>query len=87
MNASPEPSSRRHWLYRPENLRKLWWWGGVVLALTVVAQLVWPIHGHFGVDEWLGFFAVYGFGTCVAMIVGANLLGRLVKRKDTYYDE
>lgn len=87
MSEPSRPSPRRHWLYRPESIRKLWWWGGAVLALTVLAQLVWPLHGHFGFDEWFAFFALYGFGACIAMILGANLLGRLIKREDTYYDD
>jgi len=75
-----------HWLYRPENIRKLWRWGSAVLALTVLGQIIWHVHGHFGFDGWFAFFAIYGYATCVAMIVLANWLGRFVKRGDTYYE-
>lgn len=78
--------SRRHWLYRPENIRKLWIAGAVVLALTVAAQIGVVIHGHFGFDGWFAFFAGYGFLSCVAMVLFAKVLGWFIKRRDTYYD-
>jgi len=59
----------------------------VILAVSVVLQFGAHIHGHFGVDGTLGFNAWYGFITCVAMVLGAKLLGILIKRKDTYYDD
>ena len=76
-----------HWLVRPATIRKLWWGGGIVLALTVVAQLVIKVKGYFGVDDWLGFGAVFGFISCVAMVVVAKLLGFALKRDQDYYKE
>ena len=76
-----------HWLVRPTTIRWLWIIMFVILAVSVVLQFGAHIHGHFGVDETLGFNAWYGFITCVAMVAGAKLLGILIKRKDTYYDD
>ena len=78
-------NEQRHWLYRPENIRKLWLWGAGILAASVLAQVVFEVHGHFGFDSWFGFNAFYGFITCTAMVLFAKLLGVLVKRPDTYY--
>jgi len=78
-------SDRRHWLYRPDSVGKLWRWGGIVLAITVAAQVYWHVHGHFGFDGWFAFNAIYGFATCVAMVLFAKVLGWLVKRPDSYY--
>lgn len=75
------------WFYRPENVRRLSRVGMVVLALTVFAQLFVHVHGYFHVDEWFAFNAVYGFVSCVAMVLGAKFLGKLLKRPDTYYLE
>ena len=80
-------NDKRHWLYRPENIRKLWYWGAGILALTVLAQIVFHVHGHFGFDSWFGFNAVYGFVTCAGMVLFAKLLGVFVKRDDTYYED
>jgi len=80
-------NDQRHWLYRPENTRKLWRWGFGILSASVLAQLVFAVHGHFGFDGWFGFNAVYGFLTCMTMVLFAKLLGTFVKRDDTYYQD
>jgi len=56
-----------------------------VLALTVLAQLLIKVKGYFGVDDWIGFGAVFGFLSCLAMVLVAKFLGIFLKRKDDYY--
>jgi hypothetical protein len=80
---SPSPP---HWLTRPATIRALWWVGGIVLALVTLAGKLVDIHPHFGIDGGFGFYSWYGFGTCVAMVVVAKVLGVVLKRKDTYYE-
>lgn len=77
----------KSWLYRPENRKKLWWGFAFVLAVTVLAQLLIPVHGHFAFDEWFGFNALFGFISCALMVVFAKVLGYLLKRPDDYYDK
>lgn len=76
---------RVHWLYRPGSRRVLWTVFAVLLALTLLAELLVHLHPAFGFDAWFGFNAVYGFLTCVAMVLLARALGWLVKRGDDYY--
>ncbi|MFT7176417.1 MAG: sterol desaturase/sphingolipid hydroxylase (fatty acid hydroxylase superfamily), partial [Halioglobus sp.] len=75
-----------HWLVRPTTIRKLWIGFSVVLALTVLAQTVVYIKGYFGIDAWFGFGAVYGFVSCLLMVLVAKLLGVVLKRPQDYYD-
>jgi len=77
----------KHWLVRKDTIRRLWWLMYAVLGLTVLAQFAVPLKAKFTVDGWFAFPAVYGFVTCVAMVLFAKLLGLLLKRKDTYYDD
>jgi hypothetical protein len=77
---------KRHWLTRPETIRKLWFGGCGVLALTVLAQFLFQIKAHFPFEGWFAFSAVFGFLSCVAMVLFAKVLGGVLKRKDTYYD-
>ncbi|EPR36330.1 hypothetical protein dsx2_1247 [Desulfovibrio sp. X2] len=71
---------------RPDVRRVLWWllWGSC--ALTVLLELWWtpPIHFHFA--DFFGFEAVLGFVSCAVLIVGAKLLGYLLKKPEDYYD-
>ena len=78
--------SEQHWLTRPATIRKLWVGLIAVLALTVIAGLFIDFHDHFGVESSIGFYAWYGFATCVLMVVGAKLLGFVLKRPDNYYE-
>ena len=79
---SDEPT---HWLVKPETIRRIWVVFGVILAALVAGDLLVHHHEHFGIDGVFGFYAWYGFGTCVLMVVGAKLLGFLLKRPDGYY--
>ena len=74
-----------HWLVRPETIRWIWRISIVILALTVLLQLVIKVKGYFGVDGWLGFGAAYGFLSCLAMVLVAKGLGVVLKRDDDYY--
>ena len=75
-----------HWLVRPRTIRGLWVGFGLILAALVLGDFL--VHGHpgFGIDGAFGFYAWYGLGTCVAMVLFAKALGLVLKRPDTYYD-
>ena len=75
-----------HWLVRPRTIRRLWALFIVVLALTVLADLVIEHHPYFGVDGTIGFGAWFGFASCVALVLVAKVLGAVLKRPDSYYD-
>ena len=75
------------WLVRPKTIRLLWIGFIAILALTVVAQLFIEVHDYFGVDGWFAFYAIFGFVSCLGMVIFAKLLGLFLKRPDTYYDD
>ena len=77
----------RHWLTRPETIRKLWVVFIGILIATVAVEPFVTHEAHFGIDGTFAFNAWYGFAACVALIVIAKLLGLFLKRPDTYYDE
>ena len=76
---------RTHWLDRPKNVQLLWRGFIFVLALTVLAEFLVPLHPTFPIESLFGFSAIYGFAACALMIIGAKALGLLIKRPDTYY--
>jgi hypothetical protein len=78
---------KKHWLTSPESIRKLWWIFAIVLALTVVAQIFIHVHAYFEVDGILGFSALYGFFSCVVMVLFAKVLGWWIKRPIDYYPQ
>lgn len=85
-----EPESvapESNWLIRPKTIKLLWWIFSVILAITVLAQVFVHIHDYFTVDGWFAFYAIYGFVSCLGMVVFAKVLGVFLKRPDTYYDD
>ncbi len=79
--------TEKHWLVRPATIRKLWIGFIAILAAVLASELVFHVHGAFGIDGTFGFSAWYGFGTCVAMVLVAKVLGYVLKRPDTYYED
>ena len=43
-------------------------------AILFVADFIYHRHGHFSIEEWPGFFAIYGFVMFSAIIFGAKTL-------------
>jgi sterol desaturase/sphingolipid hydroxylase (fatty acid hydroxylase superfamily) len=82
-----DTTSDNHWLVRPSTIRLMWWLFSIILALSVLAQLLFKVKGYFGVDGWLGFGAVFGFLACLAMVLVAKALGWVLKRDQGYYSD
>jgi Na+/proline symporter len=80
-----KPNADDHWLARPTTIRLLWRVFAAVLALTVLAQIIIGVKGYFGVDGWFAFGAVFGFLSCLAMVLVAKGLGFVLKRNEDYY--
>jgi hypothetical protein len=73
------------WLARPSTIRLLWWVFSAVLLLCVSVQLLFKVKASFGMDGWFGFGALYGFLSCVLMVLFAKALGRFLKRDENYH--
>ncbi len=67
---------RTHWLDQPRNVKRLWRAFLGVLALTVLAEVVVPLHPHFVVETIFGFSAWFGFLACAAIEAPRYLLRR-----------
>jgi H+/Cl- antiporter ClcA len=83
-SAPPLPAGGS-WLGRPGTIRVLWIVFIAVLAATVAAELLVHLHPRFRLERWFGFHAAWGFLSCVAMVLFANLLGVFLRRPDDYY--
>lgn len=86
-NAPDTGDPKKHWLVRPENIRKLIYLSAAVLAVVALLDFAIRSYAEFGIDGTLFFYSWYGFATCVGMVVFAKLLGIFLKREDSYYDD
>lgn len=72
----------------PKNVKTLWIALSIGLVITVIPDFfIHREHVIFPWDEIPGFSAVYGFISCVLIIVVAKTLGyKLLMKKEDYYD-
>ena len=77
---------KRYWLDRPENVarlyRALWIVGGLLALLDLVCTGMLRPASTGG----LSFYALYGFVACVALVLAAKVLRRVVMRPEDFYD-
>lgn len=43
-------------------------------------------EGEFSIEEWPGFYAVYGFVACVLLVLAATQMRKLLMRREDYYE-
>lgn len=77
---------KKYWLDDPRNVRKIF----IGLWLFGLAWLVpdFFLHKHEDVDfaATIGYYAAYGFFACVALVLTAKALRRILMRPEDYYD-
>jgi len=78
---------KKYWLDRSENVTRLYRGLWMIGLLLFAADAVIHRHEDFVWAEWFGYYALYGFFACVALVLAAKeLLRRLVMRPEDYYD-
>lgn len=77
---------KSYWLDRPENVTRLYrsvWAVGIALVLL---EFFMHRHEEFSFAGWWAFYALFGFFACVALVLTAKALRRVLKRDEDYYD-
>lgn len=54
--------------------------------LLILADVVDHKHPHFSAEGWFGFYGLFGFAACVALVLAAAGLRLIFKRGEDYYD-
>lgn len=78
---------KSRFLDNPKNVKRLIWVFYVVCALLLATDLIPVRHHHTHAWEQIfGFYAFYGLGACVALVLIAKLMRKVVMRDEDYYD-
>lgn len=85
--AAAAKDARRYWLDEPRNVDRIVYALYAVCALLLVIDPLIHKHGPFAVEHWFGFYGIYGFVGCVALVLGAKELRKLLMRPEDYYDD
>ena len=86
MAEHPHPDEKRYWLDEPRNVTLLVRIFYGVCALVVAIDVFVPKHGPFAIEHVFGFYGFYGFAACVALVLIAKQLRRILMRSEDYYD-
>ncbi|MFP6639741.1 MAG: hypothetical protein VCC04_05820, partial [Myxococcota bacterium] len=74
------------WLERPGSVDKVVRAVIGVCLFVVLLDFFYDKHGHYSWEELPGFYAFFGFISCVLLVVAAKGLRKLLMRDEDYYD-
>lgn len=82
-----ERDRKTYWLDEARNVDKIVW---VIYGICGLLLLIDPLvhkHGPFGIEHWLGFYAIFGLFSYVGLVLVAKQLRKFLMRPESYYDE
>lgn len=85
-NRTEETSEKTYWLDQPRNVNKIVWALVTVCVLLFFADAFYHKHPHFEIEQLFGFYGVYGFFVCVALVLVAKSMRTILMRPEDYYD-
>jgi hypothetical protein len=86
MTDKPTPTERTYWLDNPRNVDRLVYGFYAVCAALIAIDVFVPKHGPFAIEHVFGFYGIFGFLACVALVLIAKQLRRVLMRPEDYYE-
>ena len=91
--AKPPAVEKKYLFDNPVNVKRLLIGFFACCLLVLALDLIFVAgladkHAHYSVENWPGFYAMYGFVACVLLVlVSKYVLRPLVMRSEDYYDD
>ena len=79
--------SKKHLFDDPKNVNRVIYALYALCAFSLVADLFVERHVHHPAEAWLAFYCLYGFGACVALVLIAKEMRKVLMRREDYYDD
>jgi len=86
-NMNDKQDEKVYFFDKPENVKRVL---NIFYSLCVILVLAdFVVHRHIGLvwENIPAFYAIYGFVACVALVVVAKLIRKVVMRKEDYYND
>jgi hypothetical protein len=77
---------KTYWLEKPGNVRRIFVGLWIFGFAWVVPDFFLHRHEDVSFAASFGFYALYGFLACVALVLTAKALRRILMRAEDYYD-
>ncbi len=58
----------------------------VILFLLVISDLFIHKHSHYHIENYVGFYALFGFIGCGLILYVSKFIGKFICRDEDYYD-
>lgn len=72
---------------KQENIKKLKLYFYSLLVILVILDIFVEKHPHYGWERLFGAYALYGFFSCVLIVIVSKLIGKLwLQKPENYYD-
>lgn len=73
------------WVDSRRNVDRLVWTLAAVCLALALADFAYHKHSYFPIEDIPGFYGIYGFVMCAALVISAKGLRVLLKRGEDYY--
>ena len=80
------PDEKTYWLDSRKNVAKVFWGVVAVCVLLFTADAFYHKHVELQAESHFGFYGIYGFVACVALVLAAKELRKILMRDEDYYD-
>jgi hypothetical protein len=74
------------WIEKPKSVDRIVYGLYAVCAALFAADFLYHKHTSFGIEEFPGFYALYGFFMCAALVICAKGLRVILMRREDFYD-
>jgi hypothetical protein len=78
---------RKHFFDEPRNIRRVLRGLYVVCALLLLIDILYHRHVVHAWESLFGFYALFGFVACTALVLIAKEMRKLLMRDEDYYDD
>ena len=77
---------KRYWLGDQANIKKVILMLCAICGLLFLADFVYHKHSYFEAENFIGFYAIFGFAVSCVLVVAAKLMRTFLTREEGYYD-
>ena len=79
-------AKKSYWLDKPGNVKKLLTGLYLVCGGLLLSDAIYHRHTILSMENWFGFYGIYGFVACTILVLAAPQLRKLVARPENYYE-
>lgn len=79
-------TDRKHVFDHPRNIRRVLWALVTVCVISFAADFIYHRHAVHPWEGLFGFYAIFGFVACAALVLLAKEMRKVLMRNEDYYE-